>query len=147
MSGLESIPVRVEGGLQRDFRTDNLDPILRQIEQALADLAESGAETTIDLAAMPFSEQDEHDLYEALGRGEVSASMNAFGPTEIFETAYSGVWLVEHRNAEQRRLTLHIEITRMPSILMTPEGDVVDALSRLREDLQQAADSREEEAR
>ncbi len=144
MSGLESIPVRVEDGLQKEFRTDNLDPVLRQLEQALADLAETGAESTIDLAAMPFSEQDERDLRDLLGRGEVRADMDAFGPTDVYETAYSGVWFVEHRNAEQRRLTLHIEVTRMPKILMTPEGDVVDALARLRAALQQRTDSQEE---
>ncbi len=144
MSGLDSIPVRVDDGLQKDFRTDNLAPILRQLEQALADLAETGAESTIDLAAMPFSERDERELRDLLGRGEVSAGMDAFGPTEVYETAYSGVWFVEHRNADQRRLTLHIEVTRMPKILMTPQGDVVDALARLRAALQQETDSQEE---
>ena len=126
MSGLDSIPVFIEGA-----RTENLKPLLMEVEQALRELIDSGKETIIDLAAMPFSDQDELDLREFLGSGEVSAIMNAYGPTSIEETGLPGVWWVEHKDAEERRLTLHLEITRVPAILMTPEDDLGNSLSRL----------------
>ena len=81
---------------------------------------------------MPFSRQDEEDLRQRLGRGEVSATLDAFGPTVIQETAIPGVWLTEHKDDEGRRLTLHLEVTRIPSILVTPEEDIADGLELLK---------------
>ncbi|MGB5452509.1 MAG: hydrogenase expression/formation C-terminal domain-containing protein, partial [Sedimenticolaceae bacterium] len=118
MSGFDSIPV-VLGQSDGTFRTENLKPLMLQIEQALQDLMAGGAATVIDLGAMPFSKQDEQDLRHRLGEGEVSATLNAFGPTLIKETAIPAVWLVEHMDAEGRRLTLHIEVARIPEILVT----------------------------
>ncbi len=132
MSDFRSIPVKVEGAPEGVFRTDNLKPVLLQIEQALTDLIANASEAIIDLGAMPFSEQDERDLREQLGQGEVSATVDAFGPTLIQETAHPGVWLVEHQDAEQRRLTLHLEVARIPRILMTPQDDLAESLAALR---------------
>ena len=132
MSGLQSIPVKVEAAAAEAYRTENLKPLLLQLEQALQELIDNGSPTLIDLAAMPFSAQDEQDLRDRLGRGEVSATLDAFGPTLIQETAYPGVWLVEHQDAQQRRLTLHLEVARAPGILLTPQDDLADSLAALR---------------
>ena len=132
MSELDSIPVVVEGSADADFRTQNLRPLLQQIEQALQELVDDGSSSVIDLAAMPFSSQDEEDLREHLGKGEVSATLDTFGPTLVQETALPGVWLVEHRDAESRRLTLHLEVTRIPEILVTPAEDIAEGLQLLR---------------
>jgi hydrogenase-1 operon protein HyaF len=132
MSVLQSIPVRVENGGDGS-QTGNLRPLLLQIEQALQDLVEKGVECTIDLGAMPFTEQDERDLRQRLGDGEVRATLDAFGPTLIEETGIRGVWLVEHQDVEQRRLTLHVEVARIPGILITPSDDLADDLEVLRE--------------
>jgi len=59
MSELDAIPVVVEGQSNGDSCTEHLAPQLLQIEQ---DLQDSGANTVIDLAAMPFSSRDEEDL-------------------------------------------------------------------------------------
>ena len=146
MGGLDSIPVRVEGGVDVGYATDNLRPVLLQVEQALSDLIERGEPTIIDLAAMPFSEQDERQLREQLGLGEVSARLEALGPTLIQETGYSGVWLVEHQDAQQRRLTLHIEIAMIPEILQTPRDDLSDALAALRRAHPTDSDAQTEDA-
>ena len=132
MSELNSIPVRVEAGPENKHRTENLKPVLLQIENALRELIEHTTETVIDLAAMPFSDQDEHDLRELLGSGEVSATIDAFGPTLVEETAFPGVWLVEHQDAERRRLTLHLEIAPIPTLLVTPRDDLADGLAALK---------------
>jgi len=118
--------------MQGDLRTQNLGPLLLQLEQALQDLVDKGSSTTIDLAAMPFSTKDEEDLRQQLGRGEVRATLDVFGETLIQETALSGVWLVEHKDGEGHRLTLHLEVTRIPSILVTPEADIADGLALLK---------------
>ena len=132
MSGLDSIPVVVAGEIEGRLRTENLGPLLRQLEQALEDLLATGESTVVDLGAMPYSRQDEEDLRAQLGHGEVSATLNAFGPTLIEETALPGVWLIEHRDADDRRLTLQLEVARIPSILVTPEEDIGDGLAALK---------------
>jgi hydrogenase-1 operon protein HyaF len=134
MNSVQSIPVRVEGIKDEPYRTNNVGPILLQIEQALQDLQRNGTESIIDLGAMPFSARDEQELRARLGDGEVSATVEAFGPTLVQETTYPGVWLVEHQDADSRRLTLHIEVARVPSILMTSEADLADSLAALRRD-------------
>ena len=131
MSELDSIPVVVEGAADADLRTENLRPLLQQIEQALQELVEDGISNVIDLAAMPFSSQDEEDLREHLGKGEVSATLDTIGQTQVQETALPGVWLVEHLDAENRRLTLHLEVTRIPEILVTPAEDIAEGLQQL----------------
>ena len=133
MSGLDSIPVVVEGEFNGDARTHNLKPLMLQVEQAIEDLINGGAGTIIDLTAMPFSDRDEEDLRRQLGRGEVAATVNAFGPTLVEETALPGVWLVEHKDAEERRLTLHLEVCRVPAILVVPEEDITEGLESLRD--------------
>lgn len=132
MSSLESIAVRVETGVNGLHRTDNLRPVLVELEQAVCRLVETGEDGVIDLGAMPFSEQDESDLRELLGSGEVRAELTAFGPTHVEETRFPGVWLVEHLDADERRLTLHLHITRFPEILAAPAEDVVDGLDALK---------------
>ena len=113
MSGLDSIPVVVAGEIEGRLRTENLGPLLRQLEQARGTCWRRES-TVVDLGAMPFSRQDEEDLRAQLGHGEVSATLNAFGPTLIEETALPGVWLIEHRDADDRRLTLQLEVARIP---------------------------------
>lgn len=130
MSGLDSISVTVE---HDPYRTENLRPLLLQVAQALEDLIERGEATTIDLGAMPFSEQDETDLRNWLGSGEVKAEVQAFGPTLIDETGTPGVWLVEMKDVEDKRLTLHIEVAHVPALLATPDDDLRDGLAALRE--------------
>lgn len=131
MSSLDSISVRVEGAVKRAFRTENLRPLLQEVAEALRQLSETGEGMSIDLSAMPFSAQDEADLRAHLGEGEVSATVNAFGPTRVQETALPGVWLVEHKDGEDRRLAMHLEVARVPSILVTPIEDIVDGLAVL----------------
>jgi hydrogenase-1 operon protein HyaF len=130
MSALDHIPIRVEtGGELRDF--GNALPVLHQIRHALEHLAATGETTLIDLNAMPFGPGDEERLLSFLGEGEIEASLQAFGPTRIRETAVPGVWLVDHRNGEDERLVLHIEITAVPAILRTQDEDIAAAVAVL----------------
>ena len=51
--------------------------------------------------------------------------------TEIRETAFSGIWLVEHRSPEDARVALHIEVAEVPFLLRTPQEDLEAASRRL----------------
>lgn len=113
----------------RDF--GNAFPILNEIRHALQKLIESGEESRIDLSAMPFGPGDLERLTAWLGTGEVEASVDAMGPTRVRETAVPGVWLIDYRNAEDQRLTLHLEIAAVPEILRPQPQDLADALNQL----------------
>jgi len=131
MSGLDGIPVRVEGSAAAGALTHNLLPVLHEIRHALDRLIEEGEPTIIDLTAMPFGPGDEEGLVAALGVGEVQATVNAIGETRIRETAYAGVWLVEHLSTEEARLALHVEVASVPFLLKTPTEDMAEACRRL----------------
>jgi len=129
--GLASIPVSVEPTGASPRAWGNSLPILHEIRHGLIRLAESGERTLIDLNAMPFGPGDEDRLIGLLGRGEVEAKIDALGPTRVWETAVPGVWLIDHRNLEDQRLALHIEIAMVPEILRTQPEDARDAVSKL----------------
>ena len=116
-------------------------PILSEIRHALARLAETGEPTCIDLAAMPFGPGDEDRLMELLGRGEVQASVDALGPTRIWETRFPGVWVLDYANADDQRIALQIEVDEVPRILRAQRPDLNDSLIALDARLKAAADA------
>ena len=131
MSGLESIPISVEAPDKEAQDWGNALPVLHEVRHALQRLTQDGERTVIDLRAIPFGPGDEDRLLALLGRGEVEARLDAFGPTRIWETAIPGVWLVDHRNADDERIALHVEIAPIPEILHTQPQDLQDALPKL----------------
>jgi len=130
MTSLGDIPVKVEGAAPaKDF--GNALPVLSEVRHALARLIEAGEPTQIDLGAMPFGPGDEERLMALLGIGEVTATVDALGPTRIRETAFGGVWIVEYLNAEEQRVALHLEIDEVPRMLRPQPGDLDDALAAI----------------
>lgn len=109
----------------------NTLPLLHQIRHALGQFSNTGETCVIDLRSIPFGPGDEQRLFAFLGEGEVTATLQALGPTHVRETAYPGVWVVEHRNPAGERIGLQIEVTEMPALLKTQPGDVAEGLSRL----------------
>ena len=129
MSGLDAIDVEVVGPM--GLATGNALPLLHEIRHALERLASTGEPTTIDLSSIPLSPEDRDELRDTLGKGEVEARLDAFGPSYIRETAYPGVWLVQHMNPQGEEHSSLIEIARLPSLLLTPEADVKDSAEAL----------------
>ncbi len=113
----------------------NALPILHEIQHALQRLLDSGETTVIDLRAIPFGPGDEERLLAILGVGEIEATLNALGETNVSETGYPGVWLLDHRNQDNERIALQVEITLIPEILCSRREDVCDSLERLADDL------------
>jgi len=110
-------------------------PILHEIRYGLKRLAEAGEKTLIDLRAIPFGPGDEARLLEILGEGEVKAEIDALGPTRVWESAVPGVWIIDHRNLEEHRLALLVEVTTIPDILCTQPQDLENAMRALDERL------------
>ena len=111
--------------------TGNTAPVLREILQAMRELATEGRESVIDLRSLPFGPGDERALKETLGVGEVSALVQALGASEVEETAYPGVWWIEHRSPDGAVVAKSVEITYIPKLLCSQPGDVDEAAKRL----------------
>ncbi len=125
-----------------DFRTEqvarqtgNVESLLHEIRHALGYLLHDGQETSIDLYGLPMAPGEEEKLLGTLGKGEVSASLDALGHSMLRETRFPGVWLIVHKNHAGEVMGKFIEITRIPSILMAQSEDMREGLLRLRQEL------------
>jgi hydrogenase-1 operon protein HyaF len=123
-----------------DDLTRNVRPLLHEIRHALSALVDTGETSIIDLRSIPLAPGEETKLIDRLGRGEVMVKLDALGPSEIHETRYPGVWLVTHFNEEENIIGRFIEITLVPEILKAQQEDMLDALTRLQDELLPGAD-------
>ncbi len=117
--------------------TGNALPVLHEIRHALSALVENGTVTTIDLGAIPFAAGDERLLDEVLGVGEVRATLNLMGESQIQECAIPGVWRIDHYNAEGETQSRFVEVTFMPEIMKTQREDAELGLESLVERLRE----------
>lgn len=119
----------------------NAVPILHEIETLLNELVASGKSAAIDLRSLPLLPGDYEKLKEVLGQGEVSATIDAMGPTQVRETAIHGVWWVTHYNSDAAVIAEFIEVTTMPGILRTHPVDVRVGLDMLHSRLTPATET------
>ena len=109
----------------------------------LVELIERGAVGRIDLRSMPLSPADLDWLAGALGEGEVQASVDTMGPTDVMETGIFGVWWVRHYDEGGNVTADLIEVTQLPEMLKTHSADVRAGLARLREQMNTLQNSEE----
>lgn len=109
----------------------NVRPLLNEVMHALDKLLETNVPTTIDLASLPFGPGELEHLEATLGAGELSAKLDALGTSRIRETAFPGVWWLEHRNAHDEVVGRYLEITRTPEILSSQDADIIAGRARL----------------
>ena len=74
---------------------------------------------------------EETQLLETLGQGEIQATLSALGNSEVIETGIAGVWLVTHHNEEGVLVGRFIEICHIPEILKSQTEDARFALQAL----------------
>jgi HupH hydrogenase expression protein, C-terminal conserved region len=122
---LRSIAVKVE------MSSGNIEPLFHQIRHALQRLLREGSGVVIDLKAIPLAPGEEERILQLLGSGEVCAELNAFGRSEVRETAFPAVWVVTHYDTQDAPRTRFIEVTRIPPILCSQTPDITDGLARL----------------
>jgi hydrogenase-1 operon protein HyaF len=131
MQKLQDIAIRAEATDGLPLNHSNATPILHEILHALRKLKAQGEPSTLDLRAIPFGPGDEEELLTLLGHGEITVELDSLGKSIIRESAYSGVWIVDHRNAQGERVALQIEITQVPTIIQSQAEDMADAILRL----------------
>lgn len=116
---------------QTVINTGNDILILHEIRHALKNLLDTGQPTTIDLRAIPMAPGEEDRIEASLGKGEISVTLDALGPSTIQETEIAGVWLITHFNVEEEILGKFIEITNIPSLIESPIEDMKIGLELL----------------
>ena len=141
MNASDTIPILIEkpAAASPSYSYSNSLPLLHEIAHALRRLHLRGKPTVLDLNAIPFGPEDERRLLDFLGQGEVSATLETMGSSQVRESKYPGVWLIEHRSSGGERVAFQIEITKLPRILESQPEDIGEALSTLQsalEDLQ-----------
>lgn len=130
---LQSIDVKIEpkSADEIDAFTLNVVPLLHEVRHALTRLLETGEPTVIDLGSIPLAPGEFEKIDGALGTGEVRVVLESMGPSQIYETQFSGVWRVTHFNAANDIVGRYIEVTRIPEILLAQEADVRVGLDHL----------------
>ncbi|MFZ3018506.1 MAG: hydrogenase expression/formation C-terminal domain-containing protein [Gallionella sp.] len=118
----------------------NVDAILNEIAARLGKFVSCSETDLIDLKSLPFSPDEYERLRATLGRGEVTARLDAIGDSEIYETHFPGVWWVTHYNVEGDIVADLIEIAPVPAILQSQPEDVHIGLAHLRHILAHPAD-------
>ena len=113
--------------------------VLTEIAELMKALIEQGESAGIALKSLPLSAGDIVALEKILGRGEVLASLNVAGPTEVWETSYAGVWWVRHFDANGLVAAEEISVTRVPEILLSHIEDIRLAEQRIRAEINSTA--------
>lgn len=110
-------------------------PVLNELLHALNELLIHGKQTVIDVKSLPFGPFDEERLSAALGQGEVAATIHTLGESRVTETAYPGIWWIEHCNEQGVVVSKFLEVTYMPEILKAQHEDVIVAEQKLKDAL------------
>ncbi len=135
MSTLGGIPIHVEPAgtpLVASTRGAGLGAILSELATLLEALRRTGSEGALDLRSLPLGPDELDRLQRILGWGEVDIRIDANGESRIRETAVSGLWWTEHRDAAGALLAVLIEVARVPNILVPADEDIALAAIQLR---------------
>ena len=128
------------------YSRGNVKPLLNEIIHALDRLLSDDEPTAIDLASLPFAPGELDELERVLGNGELTAELDALGKSLIRETAYPGVWWLEHRNTAGEIVGRYVEITRTPEILMSQDADIGAGRARLHDSFEDSGHEFNKEA-
>jgi len=126
---LQDIAIKVESA--DSSSVGNIAALLAEIAALLERLISNKQSSMIDLKSLPLSPHEYEQLRFTLGQGEITARLEAIGPSEIIETQYPGVWWVTHYNVEGDIIADMIEIARIPSLLPSQPEDMQAGLALL----------------
>ncbi|MCU7834570.1 MAG: hydrogenase expression/formation protein [gamma proteobacterium symbiont of Taylorina sp.] len=134
---IDTIPVNVE------FRNNNenivfdkglnIHSVLMEIQHGLEILCKNSNKTMIDLGAIPLASFERNQLFEMLGQGEVQIHLSSLGESEIYETLFSGVWVIKHRDEQGDINAMFIEVCNIPEIILSQQEDVSAAVTGVQE--------------
>lgn len=129
---LKDIPVKLDVGAGFDGSepTGLVMALLHEVADHLQTVANGGERQVVELGNLPLNDADLRLLEERLGRGEVEAKISAAGATEVFETAFPGVWWVKYLDGDDQVVTQQLEIGTVPMILEAHAEDIQASAQR-----------------
>jgi len=136
-----AIPIAVRAGSSATSGSTigtGLQALAHEIVSHLERLQSTGESAAIDLKSLPMVPSEFNELRAMLGQGEIDLSLELDGPTRVRETAYPGVWWIQHQAENGRILAEYIEINRFPDFLSAQPEHISDAVRQLRDRLQGA---------
>lgn len=141
MNRLEDINIEVvtSTGIETGLSA-NVLAILNEIATLQAQLVDQNESGSIDLRGLPLLPGEYEALQTVLDKGELSATVDALGETQIRETQLAGVWWVKHNNRDGEVIAELIEVTQIPDIMKSDLRDIRDACAALREQLAEWSD-------
>jgi hydrogenase-1 operon protein HyaF len=105
--------------------------LAREIAEHLTTLVARGEGAVIDLRSLPMGPDDRAELDALLGEGEVRATVEAAGRTDVVETRFPGVWRVRHHDARGALQMEQIQIAPVADILRADTTDMAAAAAAL----------------
>ncbi|NDY95705.1 hydrogenase expression/formation protein [Wenzhouxiangella limi] len=136
MSG--AIPLKVKSSPKGVTIGGGVKAIGFEILSYLERFLESGESAAIDMRGLPMAPNEYTELLEMLGQGELDLSLEMAGTTRIRETAFSGVWWIQHKGPDDRIQSEYIEINRIPEFLCAQTDQIEDAVRELSDRLRGA---------
>lgn len=128
------LPLRVkspspEGG---DILGGGVRALGYEIAARLEALHETGESAAIDIKTLPMAAGEFESFRQMLGQGEVDFTLELDGQSRIRETAFPGVWWIQHKDPEGQVVAEHIEINHVPDILRAPPEEIGHSVDALR---------------
>lgn len=134
----ETIPLTVKSAPGKAATIGGgVQAMAHEILSHLERLHETGETGAIDLKSLPMAPDEFHGIKKMLGQGELDLSVDMDGPTRIRETAFPGVWWVQHKGENDRILAEYIEIARFPDFLSTQPDHIAESVRHLRDRLEE----------
>ncbi|MFW5926534.1 MAG: hydrogenase expression/formation C-terminal domain-containing protein [Wenzhouxiangella sp.] len=103
-----------------------------EIAARLEMLHETGEPAAIDIKTLPMAAGEFESFRQMLGQGEVDFTLELDGQSHIRETAFPGVWWIQHRDPEGQVVAEHIEINHVPDLLRARADEIGHAAEALR---------------
>lgn len=110
----------------------NARAVLGEVETLLDSLLRTGDGGIVDVRGLPMPPADRLWLLEQLGKGEVEIHLDIGGRSRILETAYPGVWWIEHRDEGDNLISEFIQVAYVPELISAHPDDVESGLEHLR---------------
>jgi len=128
-----SIPIYLQDCQTTAAGQQAIRAILIEIQQAVKAYDKTGKRYGLDLTALPLSEFDIAKLLKLLGQGEINIRLSTMGESEIYETIIDTVWVIKHKNENDKVTTILIEVGAIPDIVQSEIEDIDEIDDRIQE--------------
>ena len=133
-----AIPLKVKSSPKGVTIGGGVKAIGFEILSYLERFLENGETAAVDMRGLPMAPDEYEELLAMLGQGELDLTIEMAGTTRIRETAFSGVWWIQHKGPDDRIQSEYIEINRIPDFLCAQTDQIEDAVRELSDRLKGA---------